>query len=150
MRPNYLILGDGPEREALEQDAKKVECPVHFTGNVPHETVFSYLKSSDIMALPSTEEAFGIAYIEAMACGLPVIGCEGEGPTDFVEHGKTGYLVPPNDPTAIAEILRDLSENQKQLDQMGDAAREYVLENLTWEENARQNEEIYQRAIEKF
>ena len=150
LQPNYLLLGDGSEREALEQEAKKVESPVHFTGTVPHETVFSYLKSSDIMALPSTEEAFGIAYIEAMACALPVIGCEGEGPSDFVTDGETGYLVPPNDPAAIADILQQLSEDKNKREQVSEAAREYVLEHLTWEANARKNEEIYRRAIENF
>jgi len=102
------------------------------------------------MALPSTDEAFGIAYIEAMACGSPVIGCDGEGPSDFVKDGETGYLVPANDPSAIADLLQELSEDKDKLDRMGAAAREYVLENLTWEENARRNEEIYQRAIEQF
>lgn len=149
-QPNYVLLGDGPHQETLEKEAEKLESPVHFTGTVPHETVFSYLKSTEIMALPSTEEAFGIAYIEAMACSSPVIGCEGEGPSDFVKDGETGYLVPANDPTAIAEILQELIEDRNKLDQMGEAAREFVLENLTWEENARRNEEIYQRAIRQF
>jgi glycosyltransferase involved in cell wall biosynthesis len=90
LQPNYLLLGDGPEREALEQEAKKLECPVHFTGAVPHETVF-HLKSTDIMVLPNIKKAFAVTYIEAMAYGLPVIGCEGEGPTDFAEEGKTVF-----------------------------------------------------------
>jgi len=149
-RPYYLIIGKGPNREALEHQVKNNDLSeyVHFTGFVSeHLDVLSKLKSTDIMVLPSTDEAFGIAYIEAMACGSPVIGCEGEGPSDFVKDGETGYLVPPNDPTAIADILQELSEDQNKRDQMSDAAREYVLENLTWEENARRNEEIYQRAI---
>jgi glycosyltransferase involved in cell wall biosynthesis len=148
LQPNYLLIGDGSHREKLEQEAKKVDSPIHFTGTVPHETVLSYLMSTDIMALPSTQEAFGVAYIEAMACGSPVIGCQGEGPSDFVRDGETGYLVPPNDPNAIAEKIRYLSENRLKLKRMGDAARDYVRENLTWEENARQIERIYQHSIE--
>jgi glycosyltransferase involved in cell wall biosynthesis len=148
LQPNYLLIGDGSHREKLEQEAKKVDSPIHFTGTVPHETVLSYLMSTDIMALPSTQEAFGVAYIEAMACGSPVIGCQGEGPSDFVRDGETGYLVPPNDPNAIAEKIRYLSENQLKLKRMGDAARDYVRENLTWEENAQQIERIYQHSIE--
>jgi len=152
-RPYYLIIGNGPNREALEHQVKNngLSEYVHFTGFVPeHLDVLSKLKSTDIMALPSTDEAFGIAYIEAMACGSPVIGCDGEGPSDFVKDGETGYLVPANDPSAIADLLQELSEDKDKLDRMGAAAREYVLENLTWEENARRNEEIYQRAIEQF
>jgi glycosyltransferase involved in cell wall biosynthesis len=147
-RPNYLLIGDGPEREELEQKAAALNSPVHFTGSVPHDDVFSYLKSTDIMALPSTEEAFGIAYIEAMACGCPVIGCEGEGPSEFVDHGETGYLVSPNDPEAIEKILVDLLENQTKVRRMGKNASEYVRNNLTWEENARKNERVYRSAIE--
>ncbi|MDL0141621.1 glycosyltransferase [Halobacterium salinarum] len=148
-RPNYLLIGDGPKREELERKATALDLPVHFTGSVPHEDVFSYLKSTDIMALPSTEEAFGIAYIEAMACESPVVGCEGEGPSEFVDHGETGFLVPPNDPKAITDILTDLHDNPSKVRRMGKKASEYVRNNLTWAENARKNEKIYQSAIEK-
>jgi len=152
-RPYYLIIGKGPNRESLEHQVENngLSEYVHFTGYVDkHTDVLAKLKATDIMALPSTEEAFGIAYIEAMACGLVVIGCEGEGPSDFVTDGETGYLVPPNDPAAIANILQQLSEDKNKREQVGKAAREYVLENLTWEANARQNEEIYRRAIKNF
>ncbi|NHX36807.1 MULTISPECIES: glycosyltransferase [Halolamina] len=145
-RPNYLLIGDGPQREDLEQKATDLDSPVNFAGNVSHEEVFSYLKSTDIMALPSTEEAFGIAYIEAMACESTVIGCEGEGPSEFVENGETGYLVPPNDPMAITDILTDLLDNPSKVRQIGKNASEYVRNNLTWAENARKNEEIYHSA----
>jgi teichuronic acid biosynthesis glycosyltransferase TuaC len=148
-RPNYLLIGDGPQREELEQKAVTLDSPVHFAGSVPHEDVFSHLKSTDIMALPSIEEAFGIAYIEAMACESTVIGCEGEGPSEFVENGETGYLVPTNDPKAITNILTGLLDNQSKVQQIGKKASEYVRNNLTWAENARKTEEIYQSAIEK-
>jgi len=152
-RPYYLIIGKGPKRDALEHQVENSGLSeyVHFTGYVDkHTDVLAKLKATDIMALPSTEEAFGIAYIEAMACGSVVIGCEGEGPSDFVTDGETGYLVPPNDPAAIADILQQLSEDKNKREQVSEAAREYVLEHLTWEANARKNEEIYRRAIENF
>ncbi|TKX48932.1 glycosyltransferase family 4 protein [Halorubrum sp. ASP121] len=150
-RPYYLIIGSGPNRNLLEQriKSKGIEDFVHFTGYVPrHKHVLSKLKAADVMALPSTEEAFGIAYIEAMACGCPVIGCEGEGPSEFVDHGETGYLVSPNDPEAIEKILVDLLENQTKVRRMGKNASEYVRNNLTWAENARKNERIYRSAVE--
>ena len=151
-RPYYLVIGSGPNRDLLEQRVKSrgLEKFVHFTGYVPeHEGVLSKLKATDIMILPSTDEAFGIAYIEAMACKSPVIGCEGEGPSEFVDHGETGFLVPPNDPEAITDILTDLLDDPSRIRQMGKAASEYVRNNLTWAENARKNEEIYQSAIEQ-
>lgn len=148
-RPNYLLIGDGPQREELEKKSKYLNSPVHFTGAIPHKDVFSYLKSTDIMALPSTKEAFGIAYIEAMACESPVIGCQGEGPSEFVESGKTGFLVPPNDPKAIKDALPRLLNNPSRVQQMGKAASDYVQSNLTWANNASKNEEVYQSAISR-
>ncbi|QCC43999.1 glycosyltransferase [Halobacterium salinarum] len=151
-RPYYLIIGSGPNRDSLEQQVKSkgLEGYVHLTGYVPdHEDVLSKLKAADVMALPSTEEAFGIAYIEAMACGCPVIGCEGEGPSEFVENGETGYLIPPNNPQAITDLLTDLLDSPSKVQKIGKNASEYVRNNLTWAENARKNEEIYQLAIEK-
>ncbi|KAB7514665.1 glycosyltransferase [Halosegnis rubeus] len=146
-RPNYLLVGDGPRREQLEQAAANLDSPVRFVGTVPHEEVFSYLKATDIMALPSAEEAFGIAYIEAMACDCAVVGCEGEGPSEFVEHRETGYLVPPDDSKALAGLLSELLDNPARTQQVARNASEYVRENLTWAENARKNEEVYQSAI---
>jgi glycosyltransferase involved in cell wall biosynthesis len=148
-RPYYTIIGDGPNRDRLERlvAKKKIKPLVHFTGQVPeHQRVFSLLKAVDMMVLPSIDEAFGIAYIEAMSCGCPVIGCEGEGPSEFVEDGKTGFLIPENDPAEIARILAEISENRELIETMGTAARDYVRENLTWEENAKQMEEIFIQA----
>jgi len=147
MQPNYLVIGDGPERERLEEAAAEIESSVHFTGTVPNREVFSYLKASDVMALPSTEEAFGVAYVEAMACNCTVIGCQGEGPSEFVTDGETGYLVPHDDPDAVATRLRDLIANPTQLGQMGAAASTYVKENLTRAENAKKTEEILKAAL---
>ena len=151
-RPYYLIIGSGPNRDHLEQQIKNrgLEEYIHFTGYVHNHTdVIAKLKATDVMALPSTDEAFGIAYIEAMACGCPVIGCEGEGPSEFVESGKTGYLVPQNDPEAIRNILTTLLDEPSKIRDIGKNASRYVRNNLTWAENARKCEEIYQSAIEK-
>lgn len=143
VRPNYLLIGEGPQREQLEEEAASLSSPVHFTGSVSHSDVFSYLKSTDVMALPSTDEAFGLAYIEAMACECSVIGCEREGPSEFVSDGNTGFLIPGDDAGAVADCLTCLNDDRDRLQVMAEEARIHILKNFTWKENARQTESVY-------
>jgi len=146
----YIIIGGGPQRDALwkrvaERDLSDI---VTFTGKVPHRTVFEHLHHADLFALPSYKEAFGIAYLEAMACGLPVIACEGEGPADFVEHDETGYLVPPRDVDELRRVIATLIDSPETRRRVGTAASEVVSEQYTWESNAARVEEIYKRAAQ--
>ncbi len=63
---------------------------------------------ADVFALPSTGEGFGFVFLEAMAFGKPVVGAAAGGPTDLIEDGVNGFLVPPHDPQALVETLRRL------------------------------------------
>jgi glycosyltransferase involved in cell wall biosynthesis len=152
-RPYYIIIGSGPNRDMLEQRVinRGIEEYIHFTGHVPeHEDVLSKLKAADVMALPSTDEAFGIAYIEAMACGCPVIGCNNEGPSEFVEDNQTGFLVTPNNPNAVAEKLVYFSQNKDELAKMGENACRYARENFTWTQYAVKVETILNSALDNY
>lgn len=150
-RPYYLIIGDGSLREELEiyvTDAGLDEY-VYFTGYVPeHDSVFAKLKSADVMAMPSTDEAFGIAYLEAMACGLPVIACEGEGPADFITNRETGFLVPPKDPDAIADVIQELQTYPELRDRIASRGQRTALNGFSWERNAKSTERIFQKTID--
>src|SRR5207244_10960459 len=85
----YVVIGDGPERPALEQLAAELEVDVEFTGQLPHEQALERARACAVMALPSIDEAFGVAYIEAMAARLPAIGCRGEpGPEEIARCGE--------------------------------------------------------------
>lgn len=142
----YLIVGHGSERERLEDLVRgyNLQDDVVFTGRVPHDEVFKYLWHSDVFVLPSYEEAFGIAYIEAMACELPTIACRGEGPEDFIQHGKTGYLVPPKDASALADTIASLLRDPDERECVGERARKVVTSGYTWEINAKRIEELFQ------
>ena len=88
-----------------------------------------YLHACDVFVLPSIlrSEAFGIVFLETMACGKPVVSTELSTGTSFVnQHQKTGLVVPPNDATALAQALNDLLANAEIRDKYGKAGRERV------------------------
>lgn len=131
---SYSIIGDGRQRRILEDLAKTLGMKdrVTFLGRIAHREVIRNINECDIFCLPSWNEAFGVVYIEAMACGKPVIGCKGEGIVDFVEHGINGMLVEPQDVDDLAEKLDHLTSHPEKAKEMGEKARELVLEKYTW------------------
>jgi len=82
-----------------------------------------------------------------MAHGKPVIGCQGEGIEDFVEHGKTGLLVKPRDVDSLVGALNFLLSHPDEAKAMGERARKLALENYTWEKNAEKTIEVYKEAL---
>jgi len=145
----YLIVGSGPMQSNLEAFTEEMGLSKHvnFLGRVPSEELPRLLSLSDIFVLPSWNEAFGIAYLEAMANGKPVIGCCGEGVEEFVTHGETGLLVPPQDVGRLVQALDTLLSNREEAKAMGERARKVVLENYTWEMNAEKTLEVYRRVL---
>lgn len=112
-RTRVLIVGDGPQRGALEARARRlgVDRAVTFTGYLA-DPLPAY-RALDAFVLPSLDEGFGIVFLEAMAMGVPVIGTRVVGSVDAVEDGVTGLLVPAGDPSALAEaVLRVLSDSE--------------------------------------
>ncbi|HID63954.1 MAG TPA: glycosyltransferase family 4 protein, partial [Anaerolineae bacterium] len=93
----YLIVGEGAEVPRLRALARELgmENYVAFCGARPHDEAMAYMAACQVFVMPSWNEAMGIAYLEAMAHGKPIIGCQGEGITDVVTDGETGLLVPP-------------------------------------------------------
>lgn len=90
-----IIIGEGPERANLENYARqnRVSDRVYFLGNVPDQTKFQLLNVSDVYISTALHEGFGLVFLEAMECGLPVICYDRGGQTDFLINGKTGFLV---------------------------------------------------------
>jgi glycosyltransferase involved in cell wall biosynthesis len=138
----YVVIGDGPERPALDRLARKLGVDARFRGQLPHEQALAEARRCAVFAMPSTEEAFGVAYIEAMAAGLPAIACAGEpGPQEI---GRGGMLrVDAGDIDALREAIAcALSER----DALGAAARETVVERFTWERCGRETVAAYEQA----
>jgi glycosyltransferase involved in cell wall biosynthesis len=84
---------------------------VRLTGAVPHSDLPTWYRSADVMVTAPWYEPFGLTPLEAMACGVPVIGTAVGGLTDTIVDGRTGDLVPPHDPRALGQALRRLLDD---------------------------------------
>jgi teichuronic acid biosynthesis glycosyltransferase TuaC len=145
---SYLVIGDGPEREPLERLAKELGVAVEFTGQLPHEQALERARGCAVMALPSTDEAFGVAYIEAMAARVPAIGCMGEpGPEEIARCGEGIRLVPPGDIELLAAELEAILSEPAYLADLGERAQRTVAEHFTWEACGRATVAAYEDAL---
>ncbi|TCS83366.1 glycosyltransferase family 4 protein [Tepidibacillus fermentans] len=145
----YYIVGDGPERDRLRKLAEDLQIKEHvkFLGRLPHEKALEYMQACEIFSLPSWKEGFGIAYIEAMAFGKPVIGVVGEGIEDVIQQGVTGVLVKPKDVESLVKALDDLLSDPTKGEEMGQNARKMVYDQLTWKENVQQTIDLYKAVL---
>ena len=144
----YLIIGDGPERRPLEQLAAQLRVDVEFAGQLPHEQALERMRGCALMALPSTDEAFGVAYVEAMAARIPAIGCLGEpGPEEIARCGDGIRLVPPGDVERLAAELHEILGEPAYLADLGESARRTVAEHFTWEACGKATLAAYEEAL---
>lgn len=102
-----LIVGEGPERQQLEDLAVQLEIHEHVSLPGFSNNPWSSMAKSDVFVLPSEEEPFGLVLVEAMACGTPIVATDalGGGPRHILENGKHGFLVPQNDVAALSEAI---------------------------------------------
>lgn len=120
---------------------------VHLHGPQPRSTLATYLRDGHVMALPSFYEGFGIAYLEAMGFGLPVIATTAGGPRELIDHGENGFLIPPGDHIALRGALERLSLDRARLAQMGRAAQARFNAHPTWAEEMAHIAEFLQNLV---
>lgn len=148
------IVGSGPQKEELLALRKmlSLESSVTFTDFIPHAKVPNKLNEFDIyVALSSlNSESFGVAILEANACGKPVIVSDADGLTEVVLNNKTGIIVSKNDPEAAAEALLSLIENADLRIELGLAGQQHVLKNYTWQYSLALMEQAYKNTIESY
>jgi phosphatidylinositol alpha-1,6-mannosyltransferase len=140
----YWIVGGGNDRRRLESRVRElgIADSVHFAGAVSSEQLDVCYDSCWVFAMPSrTElntrvprgEGFGIVFLEAMSHGKPVVGPRVGAPAEFIRSGEHGLLVDPTDSREVAEALIKLLENPIRARQMGDAGREWVAKEFSFD-----------------
>jgi glycosyltransferase involved in cell wall biosynthesis len=146
----YRIIGEGRERAALLEltAALGLGDKVTFVGPIRHAEIFDALANEDIFVLPSYREAFGIAYLEAMAVGLLTIGVMGQGPSQFIRDGENGILLPPRDVEALVAALRHiLTGDCPRWRKIACEGQRTVRDAYTWDHHAGQLVSVYEQAI---
>lgn len=141
----YTIVGSGDQRSVLAEIIKKYDLQNHveFKSDLSHVAVYQQLQKANIFCLPSYREAFGIAYLEAMAHGLLTIGVKGQGPQAFIEHDKTGLLVEPRSVDDLTNTLLYALQNKEKMQYIAAAGKKLVLENFTWKQHAEKLIAVY-------
>lgn len=104
---HYILVGEGNDRHRIEGLIERLQMQscVTLAGFVPDAELVDYYNLCDVFAMPSQGEGFGIVYLEALACGKPVLGGDRDGAVDALCHGELGVLVNPNDVEEIADQL---------------------------------------------
>lgn len=143
----FQIVGDGSRRAELEAlaHAKGVSGAIEFLGH--REDVAALLANAQVFVLPSRSEAFPNGAIEAMAAGLPVVASAVGGLLDLVSSGRTGILVNPAEPEALAAAVKSLIDDPVAAQAMGDAARRDVLARYSFERMIASFEELYESQL---
>jgi phosphatidylinositol alpha-1,6-mannosyltransferase len=143
-KASLIIVGEGPYRKDLDSLIKKLRLEefVHLTGKVSQTDLSKWYAAGDIFAMPCRTrvggwdvEGLGIVFLEGSATGLPVIVGDSGGAIDAVLDGETGFLVDGNNTGEIAERISFLISNPDAAKQMGEAGRNWVTQEWTWDQN---------------
>lgn len=144
------IIGEGIKGETTEEyqeiaNELGVEQVVRFHGAKPKEEVAEFMRNCHFFVQPSLWETFGVVYIEAMACGKPVIASDIPGPNEFINQ-DVGILVPPKDVNALAEAIEFMLDHYK--DYSSEKIADYARERFSYEVVGKKLDEIYHEVVE--
>lgn len=142
-----VLVGDGPLRRVLEAktNALGLRERVRFAGEQSDPRPF--YDRADLFCLSSTSESQGIAVLEAMASGVPVVATRVGGIPEVVEHDVSGLLVPRSDPTALADALRRLLDAPALAERLAEGARARVVERFSWTRRVERLEDLFLQLI---
>jgi glycosyltransferase involved in cell wall biosynthesis len=140
-----LIVGDGPERKALEREARRlgVGDRMRFLGFFAHERLPAALAHADLLVLPSVYEELGTVLLEAMWAGLPIVASRTGGIPDVIEDGVNGMFVPPGDPEALARAIDRVLADHDLARRLSEGAQERAKD-YDWEVLAERVLRVYQ------
>ncbi len=139
---HLLIVGEGPYKNHLDKLAKKfsLEESVTFVGRILYDKLPTYLSAADLFAMPSRSrffglevEGLGIVYLEASACGIPVVAGNSGGAPDAVIEGVTGFCVAGTDVDQVASAVIEVCSNAERASHMGAAGRNWIVDQWRWD-----------------
>ena len=153
LRPNwpdarFVIAGEGEEKDRLIQEARRlgIDASVLFTGF--RTDVADLIAACDLFVLPSPAEPFGLVLLEAMALGRPVVATRAGGPLEIVNDGKTGLLVAPADPAALAKGIAQMLTDAAGAASMGQAGRARFEQRFTARRMAQETLAVYAQVLQ--
>jgi len=149
MRAKLVLIGDGPDRGAAEYlvRKKKLARDVHFLGK--QDRVYQFLSEADLFLLPSDNESFGLAALEAMACEVPVVATNVGGLPEVVEHGVSGFLADVGDIETMAGYAIGLLGDESALREMGRRARAAARAKFCSSKIIPRYENFYRQVLER-
>jgi len=138
------------QKSVADELARASGCDVRILGNLDHRDLSEWMSLSDACIIPSLLEATSLACLEAMACGIPVIGSATGGLLELIEPGWNGWLVPKRDPQALADRIEAVCQSPRQeLEKMGQRGRSLVCQRYSWHTAAKAVEKVYLHALKK-
>ena len=133
---SLTFAGVGPHLESLQDDCSDLS-EVSFLGRVPYQNLPQLYNEHDLFVFPSVTDTFGMAVLEAQACGLPAIVSNVGGPKEIVRHGMTGHVLPVDDVQSWVDCLNrmidDFSISGTLCSELGEAAREHIVSHYSWD-----------------
>ena len=136
-----VICGAGATESQLRMQARQhLGDRVIFAGKVPRDSMYQFYSAADIFAFPGIQEGLGMVYLEAQACGLPVVALDSWGASEVVRNGRSGLLCSPDRPRAFQGALDRLIQHVDLRRRLGANAREHVRRHHDQERNHRQFE----------
>jgi glycosyltransferase involved in cell wall biosynthesis len=146
-RLQVLLVGDGPARPDLIRLAYSLCIAEHVVLCHPVEDARLALAAMELFLAPSVREGFGLAIVEAMAAGIPVVATTSGGPAEMIEDGENGILIPPGDPEGLAEVIRDLLSDPDRRRRIAQAGRERAKERFDMKRVVEEVEAVYARVL---
>ena len=138
----YLIGGTGPDKEAIEELANSMGLRgfVTFVGKVPEGKLCHFYSACDLFVMCSEEnlekqtvEGFGLVFLEAQACGVPVLGTRSGGIPDAIDENQGGFLVDQGNSQSVSQILSHLMSNPRLVSTLGEKGRHRCLNSMSWD-----------------
>jgi glycosyltransferase involved in cell wall biosynthesis len=146
---SVTLAGQGPLRGALEQQIGQLglaDC-VAITGAMLHAQLLDVVEAASLVVVPSRFEGFGLTALEAMALGRPVVATTAGGLPEVIEHGVSGWLVPPQDPVALAQAIGRMMDDAGLRQRLGAAGRARAQERFSLPVLTAQLRETYRRVV---